>query len=374
MKSLATLASIVGLAAAHMEIKQPAPFRSKFNEFTTDIDYSMTSPLEASGSNFPCKGYHDLFGTPQGQSVVTYTPGETYQVVVTGGTIHNGGSCQVSLSFDRGNSWTVIHSYIGNCPSATGDTSYDFVIPSDTPQGEAIFAWSWFNNLGNREMYMNCASVTIGPGGGSPGTTPFDNRPDMFVANVANGCATEETFDVEFPNPGPDVTRDDSNAKTAPPTGNCGGGRKVSVPSSPSQSSVPGPSPTGPPSGAGPRPPPPPGDEPPSPIVSQQPSPDSSTKTSTTVSAPAPAETKKSGDSFEEGQACEQEGEWYCVDGSRFQRCATGKWSELVEAPDGTTCTPGQGSELLLVSRVKSPADMERAKILRRERRKRIAN
>jgi len=63
------------------------------------------------------------------------------------------------------------------------------------------------------------------------------------------------------------------------------------------------------------------------------------------------------------------------LDGSRFQRCASAKWTELVDAPEGTTCTPGQGSELLLVSRVKSPGDMEqRAKILRRERRKRIAN
>jgi len=224
MKNLATLASIFGLAAAHMEISQPAPFRSKFNDFSTDIDYSMTSPLEASGSNFPCKGYHELLDTPQGQSVVTYTPGETYQVTVTGQTIHGGGSCQVSLSFDRGNSWTVIHSYIGNCPSAPGDTSYDFTVPADTPNGDAIFAWTWFNNLGNREMYMNCASVTIGGGGGGNVTDKaFDSRPDMFVANVGNGCSTKETFDVEFPNPGEDVTN--AGTKTAPPEGNCAGGR-----------------------------------------------------------------------------------------------------------------------------------------------------
>jgi hypothetical protein len=41
-----------------MEMSWPYPFRSKYNPDNnyTDIDYSMTSPLLADGSNFPCKG------------------------------------------------------------------------------------------------------------------------------------------------------------------------------------------------------------------------------------------------------------------------------------------------------------------------------
>ena len=66
---------LAGLAGAHMEISHPAPLRSKFNEFTTDVDYSMTNPLNREGSDFPCKGFHKLVGTPQGKSVVTYSPG-----------------------------------------------------------------------------------------------------------------------------------------------------------------------------------------------------------------------------------------------------------------------------------------------------------
>ena len=154
----------------------------------------------------------------------------SYKLIITGGAIHNGGSCQISLSYDQGKSWTVIHSYIGECPVQTGESSYDFTVPTDAPPGDALFGWSWFNKVGNREMYMNCAVVTIGggSGGGSKHNTnrtkrlaSFDSRPDMFVANVGNGCGTAEGADLEFPNPGPDVTR--KSQKTGPPTGSCAG-------------------------------------------------------------------------------------------------------------------------------------------------------
>lgn len=65
-------------------------------------------------------------------------------MTITGAAAHNGSSCQASLSIDGGSSWKVIHSYIGNCPVA-GDSSYEFIIPDDTPAGEALFAWTWFS-------------------------------------------------------------------------------------------------------------------------------------------------------------------------------------------------------------------------------------
>ena len=152
----------------------------------------------------------------------------TYNVTITGATIHNGGSCQVSLSYDSGSTWTVIHSYVGECPVEAGDTSYDFTVPADAPKGEALFAWSWFNKIGNREMYMNCAVVTISDGGSrrrsrteATSQVPFNRRPDMFVANIGNGCFTAEGTDVDFPEPGPDVTRNGEAA--GPPTGSCAG-------------------------------------------------------------------------------------------------------------------------------------------------------
>ncbi|MEU9803530.1 hypothetical protein [Streptomyces sp. NPDC051000] len=34
-----------------------------------------------------------------------------------------------------------------------------FRIPTDLPRGEAVVSWTWFNRVGNREMYMNVAAV-----------------------------------------------------------------------------------------------------------------------------------------------------------------------------------------------------------------------
>lgn len=33
------------------------------------------------------------------------------------------------------------------------DLTQSFAIPKEAPGGEAVFAWSWFNRQGNREMY-----------------------------------------------------------------------------------------------------------------------------------------------------------------------------------------------------------------------------
>lgn len=230
MKFSTACTALIGMAAfssAHMEMKDPPPFKSKFNKNAGgDVDYSMTSPLEASGSNFPCKGYHTVFGTPAGKPVAEWTPGETYKMTITGGAAHGGGSCQASLSFDKGKSFKVIHSYIGNCP-LQGESSYSFTLPSDTPSGDVIFAWSWFNKIGNREMYMNCAAITVKSRSAKRGkrasSTAMSARPNMFVANVGNDCKTVEMTDLDFPHPGPDVDRS-SKVPKGPSCANGGSG------------------------------------------------------------------------------------------------------------------------------------------------------
>ncbi|TQS31747.1 hypothetical protein Golomagni_07962, partial [Golovinomyces magnicellulatus] len=222
MKFTSTLAfaTLGALGSCHMEMKNPPPFRSSFNPNTGNaIDYDMISPLNSDGSNFPCKGYLKDVGTPKGKSVATWSPGSSYSFTITGNTPHKGGSCQASLSYDRGGSWKVLHSYIGNCPGM-GDSSYQFTLPSDTPAGEAVFAWTWFNNEGNREMYMNCAAVTVKAGRKRASGAPFSSRPNMFVANVGNGVCTFEGTDVDFPQPGPDVNRN-SRRPHAPGKGTC---------------------------------------------------------------------------------------------------------------------------------------------------------
>lgn len=71
-----------------MQVKSPPPRNSPFGT-SSNPDYSYTSPLNADGSNFPCKGY------AKGTSVKTVQAGGTVDVEVVGGAVHNGGHCQV---------------------------------------------------------------------------------------------------------------------------------------------------------------------------------------------------------------------------------------------------------------------------------------
>ncbi|QUC23488.1 uncharacterized protein UV8b_07729 [Ustilaginoidea virens] len=222
-------ALLAGLASAHMQMAYPPPLRSKHNPHSAAVDYSMSSPLLADGSNFPCKGYQADLGSPAGRPTAAWSPGGTYNLTLEGTAVHAGGSCQVALSYDRGASWAVLRSFVGGCPLTP---TWSFELPPDAPAGEALFAWSWFNKLGNREMYMNCAAVTVRGGGGTgtgTGTAArrsridaragMAGRPALFVANVGNGCATLEGKDVAFPHPGPDV--EDVSGGKAAPVGRC---------------------------------------------------------------------------------------------------------------------------------------------------------
>ncbi|TVY42279.1 hypothetical protein LOCC1_G005942 [Lachnellula occidentalis] len=221
-------------AMAHMEMSFPPPLRSKYNTNAKNADYSMTSPLSGA-AQFPCKGYQtDMADTSgAGASVITWAPGAKANFTVVGGATHSGGSCQAALSYDTGKSFTVIQSYIGNCPMTSGQ-NFDFTIPSDAKTGSALFAWTWFNKVGNREIYMNCASVTIGAASKkrtilSERDTAFSARPGLFVANVDNGCTTVEGTDLSFPDPGPDVTG--TAGATGTLTGTCAAVNGVGGPS-----------------------------------------------------------------------------------------------------------------------------------------------
>ncbi|KAF8852983.1 extracellular protein, partial [Acephala macrosclerotiorum] len=192
-------------AMSHMQLLYPPPFRSKYNPLVSaNMNCNMTSPLSGP-AQFPCKGYQSDLGTAAGASVVTWTAGSTRNFTLVGSATHGGGSCQAALSVDGAKSWQVIQTYQGGCPLSPSQ-QYFFDVPSDTPTGSAVFAWLWYNNLGNREIYMNCASITIAAGSGSASKVPFTTRPDLFVANLKNGCTTVEGSDVLIPHPGPNVT------------------------------------------------------------------------------------------------------------------------------------------------------------------------
>lgn len=157
MKGTFLLGSLLAsTATAHMQMSKPYPIRSPLNKDSDgEKDYSYTNPLQASGSDYPCKGYaKDKF-----ESQATYAPGQQYEMELEGSATHEGGSCQLALTYDQGETFKVIESMLGDCPIAK---KYSFTVPSDAPSGDALLAWTWFNKVGNREMYMNCAMVTVG--------------------------------------------------------------------------------------------------------------------------------------------------------------------------------------------------------------------
>ena len=133
---------------------------------------------------------------------------------IVGTATHGGGSCQISMSYDQGATWSVIFSQIGGCP--VDDMTTSITIPSAASSGEALFAWSWFNLQGNREMYQNCAVVTITNGGAGLDSSTY---PTPFVANAGvNDCKTIENTAVVFPNPGPNVRYGGAYKDTKPTT------------------------------------------------------------------------------------------------------------------------------------------------------------
>ncbi|EXJ55561.1 hypothetical protein A1O7_08489 [Cladophialophora yegresii CBS 114405] len=197
---------------AHMQMSSPYPLRSPLDPDVSvdDKDYDMTTPLLSDGSNFACKHYQNYTGGYATKA--TYLSGGTYDMWLNGTADHDGGSCQLSLSYDNGQTFKVIKSMIGGCPLTH---NYNFTIPEFAPASDsALLSWSWFNLVGNREMYQNCARVKIitAPNQryrrGSPyrrQTSSMEQLPDMFVCNVDNGCQTIEQQEVVFPDPGDQV-------------------------------------------------------------------------------------------------------------------------------------------------------------------------
>ncbi|KAJ6050516.1 uncharacterized protein N7446_010625 [Penicillium canescens] len=178
-------------------------------------------PLAADGSDFPCKLRDNAFEAPETETTIGV--GESHELIFQGSAMHGGGSCQISLTTDlepsKNSEWKVIRSFVGGCPAnvegnlAGGSARIEkypsnFTIPCDISPGKYTLAWTWFNRLGNREMYMNCAPITVtteaSSGDSVKSIAPSSTLPAMFVANV-NGCITKEGVDIRFPEPGEKV-------------------------------------------------------------------------------------------------------------------------------------------------------------------------
>ncbi|KAK3057685.1 hypothetical protein LTR09_001869 [Extremus antarcticus] len=214
-------------ANAHMYLSSPTPIEGN----------AIKDPLDPSGSNFPCHGVS--IPTSGGQKMAAGSS-QVLSFELGGGAntaVHGGGSCQMSVTYETDpakvkdpKNWYVIYSIEGGCPSNTAgnlDGSYtgpsgtysgalscndpktngvdcvnefNYTIPNGLKNGHATFAWTWYNTIGNRELYMNCISAEISGGDGSE----MSELPSMFVANMAsiNSCPTTEQTNVKFPVPG----------------------------------------------------------------------------------------------------------------------------------------------------------------------------
>ncbi|GAA5949902.1 hypothetical protein JCM3765_007732 [Sporobolomyces pararoseus] len=201
------------LVKAHVELLFPPPINSKYDPQTIEanIDYSMTSPLNQDGSNFPCKGYNTAEAYKTLKPVATLKAGQDFEIeFAPGGAVHGGGSCQFSISYDQGKTFAVIYSVEGGCPL---QSNYSVPIPKGLPAAKsATFSWTWFNKVGNREMYQNCAIVDITGGSSSSFTGPELYRANTFEDGT---CTTVEGVEPVFPNPGPAVEFGGSTTKSS---------------------------------------------------------------------------------------------------------------------------------------------------------------
>ncbi|KWU45637.1 hypothetical protein RHOSPDRAFT_32559 [Rhodotorula sp. JG-1b] len=190
----------VQAAHAHMQLVLPPAINSKSDPQTVEanIDYSMTAPLNKDGSNFPAKKYATKAKLDSLKPVATLVAGQEFSWGLGGTATHNGGSCQIAISYDMMETMVVIASWIGGCPLSH---PYKFKVPDIPGCDKCFFIWDWFNKSGNREMYQNAAVVSIS------GTAKQFVGPQIFRANTFGEgvCETKEPNELIFPAPGDQV-------------------------------------------------------------------------------------------------------------------------------------------------------------------------
>lgn len=369
----ALLAALAATTAnAHMFLATPVRFSTPA---------ATNGPILA--ANFPCQS---TGGSYAGETT-SMALGSDQPLTFEGQSVHGGGSCQVSITYDtapdQSSTWKVIKSIEGGCPARNtagnlgSDTSataadpfvYNFTIPDNIPSGKATLAWTWLNNVGNREFYMQCAGIELTGDGGEQSN--YDALPDMFTANLDDSC-TVETGDFVYPDPGSDVEYGNgekpSGESLATTAGSCtvgvGGSGSGATSSAAAATSAAAPTtadsnPGGvfATSGAS------------APAVATTPA------TSETTAAPAaPSATgssssssgsSSSSSSGTQSGACSDEGDYVCL-GSTYQVCASGEWSVAMPLASGTTCTGTGANFEIAASKSKSRFRKSRA-----ERRKR---
>lgn len=340
-KLAAAVLAFTATVHGHVVMTEPAPF-----EYADPNN--KQAPLDKNGLDYPCKFPAGF--TPKAQAPSQLRAGkEANTLALMGGATHSGGSCQISITSDllptKNSKFEVIKSIEGGCPSdAPGNLSNDastrlppikYTIPAGMAPGKYTLAWTWFNKSGNREMYMNCAPVEIGGAASKREVAKISKKrqtglPTLFMANVGNGCSTNEGSDVTFPDPGQELEKG-AGVTAGEPVGSCGAA---------------GAQPAGTASSSAPADPADPSD--PTDAADADATPATATDAPVPVSAPAPAPTSPQGaGAATGGAACSPEGTFVCAsDGASFTRCASGVMSAPMPMAPGMKCTPGSDSTL----------------------------
>ncbi|GAA5879253.1 hypothetical protein JCM16303_003137 [Sporobolomyces ruberrimus] len=197
-----------------MELNKPYAVYSKSDQQTEEAnkDYSMTSPLEKDGSNYPAKKRCTSEILSALTPVATLVSGEDFEWSLAGTAVHNGGSCQVGITYDNCETIAVMASYIGGCPLSL---PYSFKIPDLPGADKAFFVWAWSNKSGNRELYQSVAVVAV------EGSASKYVGPRMFRANTfgdGSSCINPEGTDVVYPAPGDQVFYAGDYSDSSPPS------------------------------------------------------------------------------------------------------------------------------------------------------------
>ncbi|KAI0219250.1 hypothetical protein L0F63_001443 [Massospora cicadina] len=163
---------------AHMEMVYPTIPKSKYNELLQwyEKDYTNMFPIgNQYYQDFPFCHHpmEDEVGKP-------VEAGATLTTRFAGDAPHDGGHCEFSISYD-GKEYAVIKTILSKC-LRNGVMMYDITIPQSAPSGRAILSWTWFNRIGEREIYMNCAALDI-KGGPASGMI---FGPKRLIANLPN--------------------------------------------------------------------------------------------------------------------------------------------------------------------------------------------
>lgn len=332
-------------AQAHLFIATPDPIEKS----------AIKPPLDPSGSDFPCH-MPGMKMPMTGKNVMPVGSSQKLSFALGNGAntaVHGGGSCQMSITYETDpaklklpSSWKVIYSIEGGCPSDTKGNlpsaiecngsnspdcmnSFNFTIPKGLKSGKATMAWTWFNTIGNREMYMNCIDAKITGGDGSA----MNTFPEMFVANLANidTCPTTEQYNVKFPDPGKYVTTHTQGNPypLAVPTGSgCSKGTAsgTNSPSPYTSSSAP------------------------ATTSSVAPSPSSyatptATPSSSSSAAPAPTAGSGNGTCPAPQVSCPTPGALICIDSTHFGLCDIDNCAIPQSVAAGTTCSNGKISK-----------------------------